>query len=76
MVIALDHPLTLNSYQTPQGVIHGIQWVPAEATQMLPAGATPANAVNHTSKPASLQPDESCIGFRCLVEPWLPLQGR
>jgi len=31
-------------YQTPQGVIHGIQWVPAEATQMLPAGATPANA--------------------------------
>jgi len=32
------------SYQTPQGVVHGIQWVPAEATQILPAGAMPANA--------------------------------
>ncbi|KAF8138682.1 hypothetical protein EV363DRAFT_539850 [Boletus edulis] len=31
-------------YQTPQGVIQGIQWVPAETTQILPAGATPANA--------------------------------
>ncbi|KAG8218827.1 hypothetical protein J3R82DRAFT_4505 [Butyriboletus roseoflavus] len=37
----LYHPF---SYQTPQGVVHGIQWVPAEATQILPAGATPANA--------------------------------
>ncbi|KIJ20095.1 hypothetical protein PAXINDRAFT_68156 [Paxillus involutus ATCC 200175] len=35
------HPF---SYQTPQGVVHGIQWVPAEATQILPAGATPATA--------------------------------
>lgn len=32
------------SYQTPQGVVHGIQWVPAEATQILPTGAQPANA--------------------------------
>ncbi|CCM03395.1 uncharacterized protein FIBRA_05525 [Fibroporia radiculosa] len=32
------------SYQTPQGVVSGIQWVPAEATQVIPAGATPANA--------------------------------
>ncbi|KIJ70483.1 hypothetical protein HYDPIDRAFT_122358 [Hydnomerulius pinastri MD-312] len=32
------------SYQTPQGVVHGIQWVPAEATQILPPGAQPANA--------------------------------
>lgn len=31
-------------YQTPQGVVQGIQWVPAEATQILPAGAKPANA--------------------------------
>ncbi|KAF9247121.1 hypothetical protein BU15DRAFT_38971 [Melanogaster broomeanus] len=35
------HPF---NYQTPQGVVHGIQWVPAEATQILPAGAMPANA--------------------------------
>ncbi|KAH7931283.1 hypothetical protein BV22DRAFT_998529 [Leucogyrophana mollusca] len=35
------HPF---SYQTPQGVVHGIQWVPAEATQILPQGAQPANA--------------------------------
>ncbi|KAF8639625.1 hypothetical protein AX17_000890 [Amanita inopinata Kibby_2008] len=32
------------SYQTPNGVVHGIQWVPAEATQILPAGAQPATA--------------------------------
>ncbi|KAF9468882.1 hypothetical protein BDZ94DRAFT_549085 [Collybia nuda] len=32
------------SYQTPNGVVSGIQWVPAEATQTLPAGAQPANA--------------------------------
>ncbi|KAK2466451.1 hypothetical protein APHAL10511_002093 [Amanita phalloides] len=31
------------SYQTPNGVVHGIQWVPAEATQILPAGAQPAS---------------------------------
>ncbi|KAL4075752.1 hypothetical protein V8B97DRAFT_1913857 [Scleroderma yunnanense] len=31
-------------YQTPQGVIQGIQWIPAEATSILPAGAQPANA--------------------------------
>ncbi|KAH9947300.1 hypothetical protein B0H21DRAFT_346870 [Amylocystis lapponica] len=30
------------SYQTNQGLISGIQWIPAEATQVLPAGATPA----------------------------------
>ncbi|KIK44438.1 hypothetical protein CY34DRAFT_79794 [Suillus luteus UH-Slu-Lm8-n1] len=35
------HPF---SYQTAQGVVHGIQWVPAEATQILPTGAQPANA--------------------------------
>ncbi|KAJ4472197.1 hypothetical protein J3R30DRAFT_3298924 [Lentinula aciculospora] len=31
------------SYQTPTGVVTGIQWVPAEATQILPAGAQPAS---------------------------------
>ncbi|KAG7097259.1 hypothetical protein E1B28_004625 [Marasmius oreades] len=31
------------SYQTPSGVVSGIQWVPAEATQILPAGAQPAS---------------------------------
>lgn len=35
-----------HSYQTPSGVVTGIQWVPAEATQILPAGAQPANAVS------------------------------
>ncbi|KAI0637899.1 hypothetical protein C8Q77DRAFT_1268803 [Trametes polyzona] len=32
------------SYQTAQGVVSGIQWIPAEATSVLPAGATPANS--------------------------------
>ncbi|KAJ7638584.1 hypothetical protein FB45DRAFT_903294 [Roridomyces roridus] len=33
------------SYQTPTGVVSGIQWVPAsEATMTLPIGATPANS--------------------------------
>jgi len=32
------------SYQTSGGVVSGIQWVPAEATQILPSGALPANA--------------------------------
>ncbi|KZT12906.1 uncharacterized protein LAESUDRAFT_753942 [Laetiporus sulphureus 93-53] len=32
------------SYQTPQGIISGIQWVPVEATQVIPAGAVPASA--------------------------------
>ncbi|KAJ3904873.1 hypothetical protein F5879DRAFT_31063 [Lentinula edodes] len=31
------------SYQTPTGIVTGIQWVPAEATQILPAGAQPAS---------------------------------
>ncbi|KAI6035491.1 hypothetical protein F5J12DRAFT_793793 [Pisolithus orientalis] len=31
------------SYQTPQGVVRGIQWIPAEATSILPQGAQPAN---------------------------------
>jgi hypothetical protein len=38
------------AYQTPQGVVTGIQWIPAEATSVLPQGAQPANAVR------SLQP--------------------
>ncbi|KAH9999368.1 hypothetical protein BJV77DRAFT_1064275 [Russula vinacea] len=32
------------SYQTANGVVSGIQWVPAEATSVLPAGAQPANS--------------------------------
>ncbi|KAJ6516156.1 hypothetical protein C8R45DRAFT_959104 [Mycena sanguinolenta] len=32
------------SYQTPTGIVSGIQWVPAEATRVLPPGAQPANA--------------------------------
>ncbi|KAJ7688445.1 hypothetical protein B0H17DRAFT_1169540 [Mycena rosella] len=31
------------SYQTPNGIVSGIQWVPAEATLVLPHGAQPAN---------------------------------
>ncbi|EMD40458.1 hypothetical protein CERSUDRAFT_102851 [Gelatoporia subvermispora B] len=37
------------SYQTPQGIVSGIQWIPAEATQVLPNGATPATADFMTS---------------------------
>ncbi|KAJ6627542.1 hypothetical protein B0H10DRAFT_2161180 [Mycena sp. CBHHK59/15] len=32
------------SYQTPTGIVSGIQWVPAESTQIVPAGAQPANS--------------------------------
>ncbi|KAI0347468.1 hypothetical protein BDW22DRAFT_531556 [Trametopsis cervina] len=32
------------SYQTPQGIVSGIQWIPADATSVIPAGATPATA--------------------------------
>ncbi|TFY71951.1 hypothetical protein EVG20_g1036, partial [Dentipellis fragilis] len=32
------------SYQTPNGVVTGIQWIPAEATHIIPAGATPATS--------------------------------
>ncbi|KAF7331865.1 hypothetical protein MKEN_00066600 [Mycena kentingensis (nom. inval.)] len=32
------------SYQTPNGIISGIQWVPAESTLVLPTGARPADA--------------------------------
>ncbi|KZT27016.1 hypothetical protein NEOLEDRAFT_1177189 [Neolentinus lepideus HHB14362 ss-1] len=32
------------SYQTPSGIVNGIQWIPAEATNVLPAGAQPANS--------------------------------
>ncbi|KAJ6599357.1 hypothetical protein DFH09DRAFT_1022335 [Mycena vulgaris] len=32
------------SYQTPTGIVSGIQWVPAEATLVLPHGAQPANS--------------------------------
>jgi hypothetical protein len=34
------------SYQTSSGVVNGIQWVPAESTSTLPAGAVPASAVS------------------------------
>jgi len=45
------------SYQTPQGIVSGIQWVPAEATQVIPAGATPANADFMASFNRSQAPD-------------------
>ncbi|KAJ7228940.1 hypothetical protein GGX14DRAFT_346039 [Mycena pura] len=43
------HPFKCNdrsssSYQTPAGIISGVQWVPAEATKVLPPGAQPANS--------------------------------
>jgi hypothetical protein len=44
MPIAFDHNYA--SYKTSSGVVSGIQWVPAEATQILPSGAQPANAVS------------------------------
>ena len=39
----------VHSYQTPTGVVSGIQWVPAEATQILPQNAIPANQVRPAS---------------------------
>ena len=33
------------SYRTSQGVVSGIQWVPIDATSVLPAGAAPATGV-------------------------------
>lgn len=33
------------SYQTNTGVVSGVQWVPAEATSVMPTGAQPANNV-------------------------------
>ncbi|KAI0068966.1 hypothetical protein BV25DRAFT_68519 [Artomyces pyxidatus] len=32
------------SYQTANGVVSGIQWIPAEATSVIPTGAQPAGA--------------------------------
>ena len=60
------------SYQTNNGVVSGIQWVPAEATSVLPNGAQPANAVcdsTITLCPAisdQLQFDR--LGFRIVLE--------
>ncbi|KAH9938477.1 uncharacterized protein B0H18DRAFT_1134039 [Fomitopsis serialis] len=49
------HPF---NYQTPQGVVSGIQWVPAEATQVVPTGAVPANAEFMASfNRGQIQPD-------------------
>ncbi|KAJ7591358.1 hypothetical protein C8J56DRAFT_1047557 [Mycena floridula] len=40
----LYHPFkaVAASYQTPSGLVSGIQWVPAEAQNVIPAGAQPA----------------------------------
>lgn len=38
--------ILIASYQTPQGVVNGIQWIPAEATSVVPSNATPAGAVS------------------------------
>ncbi|KAI0254349.1 hypothetical protein BJV78DRAFT_71161 [Lactifluus subvellereus] len=32
------------SYQTNSGIVSGIQWIPAEATSIIPTGAQPANS--------------------------------
>ncbi|THH12911.1 hypothetical protein EW146_g7248 [Bondarzewia mesenterica] len=37
-------PLSSFSYQTANGVVSGIQWIPAEATSAMPTGAQPASA--------------------------------
>jgi len=34
------------SYQTSQGIVHGFQWVPADATQLLLTDAQLSNAVS------------------------------
>ncbi len=36
----------IHRYQTPSGLIHGIQWIPADATHVLPSGAVPAGNVS------------------------------
>ncbi|PCH41354.1 hypothetical protein WOLCODRAFT_137346 [Wolfiporia cocos MD-104 SS10] len=45
------------NYQTPQGIVSGIQWVPSEATQILPVGATPAdpNVVAALNRPGAAE---------------------
>ena len=40
-----DRDPLARSYQTAQGIVSGIQWIPAEATSVLPANATPADSV-------------------------------
>ena len=52
---------TANSYQTPNGVVSGIQWVPAEATQILPTNAVPANPVSSDS-------DDRSAAFHRLID--------
>ncbi|KAF8268269.1 hypothetical protein EI94DRAFT_1197862 [Lactarius quietus] len=37
------------SYQTNSGIVSGIQWIPAEATSVIPAGAQPAAPVCRTT---------------------------
>ncbi len=49
--------IPIASYQTPQGVVNGIQWIPAEATSVVPSNATPAGAV-------SPSPAEQAVFFR------------
>jgi hypothetical protein len=42
---SIIHDCVHSSYQTNAGIVSGIQWIPAEATSVVPAGAQPANPV-------------------------------
>ena len=44
----------VHSYQTPQGIVSGIQWIPAEATSVVPQGAIPADEVGDQIPSAAL----------------------
>ncbi|KAI0036020.1 hypothetical protein K488DRAFT_82460 [Vararia minispora EC-137] len=46
------------SYQTASGVIAGTQWIPADATTVLPSGAQPANAEFTASWARSYKEDD------------------
>ena len=43
------HICVHSSYQTNNGIVSGIQWIPAEATSVIPAGAQPATPVCRTT---------------------------
>lgn len=58
------------SYQTPSGVVTGIQWVPAEATHLLPTGAQPANAVGVVIVQLKIYADRTDLVLKDFAASW------
>jgi hypothetical protein len=58
---SLIWPYLVHRYQTPTGVVRGIQWVPADVTGILPPSPGPANQVSSTSSDPS-------VAFRWLID--------